>query len=261
MSDFVSFNLQLYLLVLARILALIFSAPLLSSRSIPVVAKLGLALFTAVAVAPGAESAWHFPMVPGEFWGLLLGEALLGLVMGFFLKMLFTAFTCAGHLLSIPIGLSGARIADPVSGEESTVMGQFFDLMAIFVFLYVSGFYRIFYIGISSSFNAFSAYDIVSGREHLASLLVHGLGNMFCQSLVLALPVLGIMLLVTVSMGILSRSVPEMNMLVNGFPLSLMIGFIMLFMAVPFLMEAFGKVLDSGFCVLEQWIDSAGGPV
>jgi flagellar biosynthetic protein FliR len=124
-------NALLYFLLFARIIAVIEVAPLLSSSSVPQIAKVTLALMTALIVLPGvAESGYPIPENGLSFAFLVVGEAILGIIIGFFLVVIFTAFQVAGQFFSLQMGFGASEVYDPLAQIEIPLMGQYINLMA-----------------------------------------------------------------------------------------------------------------------------------
>ncbi len=243
---FAEFN--LFLLIAARVLALVETAPLLSGEAIPQVAKIGLAGFAAAAVYPAVHAAGYPIPVDGAAYALLLiGEAMIGVIMGFFLTTLFSAFGMAGQFYSLQIGFGASETYDPLAEVEIPIMGQFLNLIAMFVFVATEGFQKLFLIGVQGSFKAMRAIDLVERRKDLVQFLVKEVGALFMQSLVLSLPVLGTLFIISVALGLLSKAAPQMNLLTEGFPISLIVTFTIMFSALPLMMEAFSRLIGAGF--------------
>lgn len=239
---------SLFLLIAARILALIETAPLLSGEGIPQVAKVGLAGLTAVAILPAVRAAGYAIPADGAAYALLLvGEAMIGVIMGFFLSTLFAAFSMAGQFYSLQIGFGASETYDPLSEIEIPVMGQFLNLIAMFVFVSTSGFQRLFIVGVQGSFKAMKAIDLVTRRDDLVQFMGQAVGALFTQALILSMPVLGTLFIVTVALGLLSKAAPQMNLLTEGFPISLIITFSIMVAALPLMMEAFSRLIGAGF--------------
>jgi len=239
---------NLFLLIAARVLAFVEVAPLLSSAGVPQVAKIGLAGFAAAAVFPAVKAAGYAVPDNGTLYAMLLaGEAMIGLIMGFFLSILYAAFTTAGQFFSLQIGFGASETFDPLAEVELPLMGTFLNLVAMFIFVATSGFQKLFLIGVQGSFSAMRAADLVARRDDLVQFLLRATGALFQQSLVLAMPVLGTLFVISVAMGLLSKAAPQMNLLTEGFPISLAVTFFLLVTALPFMMEAFSRLVESGF--------------
>ena len=250
----ISENAQLYFLIFVRVLALVEIAPLLSSEGIPQIAKIGLAFFATVAVFPWIKTA-GYPIPPnGLFYGaLVIGEALIGIVIGFFLQVVYAIFSAAGQFFTLQMGFGASEVFDPLAQIEIPIMGQFFNLMAMFVFIAVGGFQRVFLIGVFRSFEAAKALDFVAGREHVFALIFKSLTGLFEQAMIISFPVLGTLLLVSISMGLLAKAAPQMNLLMLGFPISISVGFLMLIFAMPFIIEVVARIIDNSFTELLEF--------
>ena len=232
---------QLYFLVFARVFALILSAPLLGSRSLPVAVKAALALLTAYVVAPAMVERYDSSMEGLLFWAMLTGEALIGVVIGFFLQIIYTVCVAAAGMLSIRI-------------ETENLM----NVAAMAVFVTAAGFYKVFYMGVSASFKSMTALDILKCRQDMAKLLVTGLSDMFAQAVVMALPVVGVLLIMTLALGLLARLTPQINFFPGTWPLFMGVGLLILALVLPVLMDSLGRFMDYGFYAVSDLLKSGG---
>jgi flagellar biosynthetic protein FliR len=241
--------------VFFRIIAMVQIAPLLSSAAIPQIAKIGLSFFLASIVFPGVlEAGYAMPDAPLQYFLLLLGEVLIGIILGFFLVLIFSAFQLAGQFFSLQMGFGASQVFDPMAQIEIPLMGQFLNIIAMFVFLYVSGFSKFIVVGIFRSFEALRAVDLVAGRQPLLDMFLRSLGSLFETALTVAFPILGTLFLVSVSMGLLAKAAPQMNLLMMGFPIAIGAAFLILFLLLPLLMNTFGVIIDASFENLSRLI-------
>jgi len=248
-------NALLYFLLFARIIAVIEVAPLLSSSSVPQIAKVTLALMTALIVLPGvAESGYPIPENGLSFAFLVVGEAILGIIIGFFLVVIFTAFQVAGQFFSLQMGFGASEVYDPLAQIEIPLMGQYINLMAMFVFVSVGGFQKVFYTGILQSFRVARAYDFLTQRDYLLDFMGSSIGGIFAQALVISLPILGILMIESITMGLLAKAAPQMNLLMMGFPVSIGLAFLGILLITPYLIEAFTVVIDDGFGAIMEFL-------
>ena len=127
---------------------------------------------------------------------------------------------------------------DPLAEIEIPLMGQFLNVVGMFTFLVVSGAQKLVLVGVYRSFQAVRAADLVAGRGLLAGELVASIGRLFADALTISFPILGTLLLVSVAMGLLAKAAPQMNLLLMGFPFSIGVAFLIMVLAMPFLMEA-----------------------
>jgi flagellar biosynthetic protein FliR len=239
---------DLFFIIAVRVLAMIETAPLLSGDGVPQVAKVGLAGFAASAVFPWVKEAGYImPSNAGSYVAIVLGEAMIGIIIGFFLTMIFNAFTTAGQFFSLQMGFGASTTYDPLAQVEIPVVGQFLNLVAMFVFVTTSGFQRLFLIGVKGSFQALRAVDLLSRRADFMGYVAGSLGSLFQNALLLAFPIFGTLLLISVTTGLLSKAAPQINLLTEGFPISILVAFLLMTSAMPFMIEAFSSLVDIGF--------------
>ena len=248
MTDQLLANAQVFFLVFARVLAMTQVAPVISSEGIPFVARTGLAFMAAVTVFPWVlEAGYAIPDTLGAYVILLIGEAMIGILVGFYVTVLYSAFLVSGQFFSLQLGFAASQVMDPLSQVQIPVMGQFLNLVAMLIFVTTLGFQRLFLTGVYGSFRALRAIDLVLQREDIVIMVVTSLSRMFEYALMLAFPILGTMILIQVTMGLLAKSAPQMNLLMLGFPASILVAFSILVVAVPLLMTQFDRILDMSF--------------
>ena len=248
--------------MLFRVIAMVEIAPLLSSTAIPQVAKIGLSLFIAGVVFAGVlERGDVLPETGLHFFLLLVGEVLIGLLIGFFLVLIFAAFQLAGQFFSLQMGFGASQVFDPLAQIEIPLMGQFLNIVAMFVFVSTSGFYKFMLHGVHRSFLALRAMDLVTGRTAWFGLFVTSLGRLFETALTISFPILGALFLVSISVGLLAKAAPQMNLLMMGFPMAIGMAFLILLLIMPLLMQSFGHIIDTSFEGLARLMsDMRGGP-
>jgi flagellar biosynthetic protein FliR len=250
-------NTQLFLLVFFRIIAMVELTPLLSSSSIPQLAKIGFAFFVASAAFPGVlASHYAIPANAVDYFLLILGEVAIGLLIGFLLNLIFSAFQLAGQFFSLQMGFGASEVFDPLSQIEIPLMGEFLNLIAMLVFITMSGTTKFLLVGVQRSFQYLRAVDLVTHREGIMAMLVSGLGGLFQSALQISFPILGTLLLVSVAMGLLAKAAPQMDVLSMGFPISIGVSFLLV--TLPFLMDSMGRIIDGSFQTLGAFISEAG---
>lgn len=268
-----------FLLIAARAFAMIQVAPLLSSEAIPMVAKFALAGFVAFAALPTAEifmaantSAGIVTLPGGEttdlrfepfglrFALLLIGEGIIGIIMGFYLTIIFTTFLTAGQFFTLQMGFGASETFDPLSQIENPLMGQFLNLVSMLVFIAIGGFHRLF-TGFWRSMQSINTISLIEGREPVVSMIVSGLSQLFLDAFVISLPILGTLFLTSLTTGLISKAAPQINILSEGFPIAIMVAFFLLFASLPFMLEAFSRVIDSGFSNIQTLLIQIGRPI
>ncbi|MDR0399688.1 MAG: flagellar biosynthetic protein FliR [Treponema sp.] len=254
-----------FLLIAVRALAIIETAPLLSSDAIPQAAKISLAALAAFAVLPQAGSYPLLSVDPAVlnpqglyFFFLIIGEAVIGVITGFFITIIFSAFTTAGQFFSLQMGFGASETFDPLSQIENPLMGQYLNLIAMLVFLLSGGFQELFLGGFWRSLQSLSTASLASGREHVLGMLLAGLSRLFLDALVISMPILGTLFLVSLTTGLISKAAPQINILSEGFPISITVTFLLIFVSLPYMTEAFSRVIDSGFASFQDLLIRAG---
>ncbi|MBN1698329.1 MAG: flagellar biosynthetic protein FliR [Spirochaetales bacterium] len=223
-------------------------APLLSSSAIPQIAKVGISLFVGIVIFPGVV-ADGYPL-PDDFIHyalLVIGEALIGIIIGFFLYVVYSSFQVAGQFFSLQMGFGASEVFDPLAQIEIPLLGQFFNLVAMLIFVATGGFQKFIVVGMSGSFKAIKAINIVIGRERILSVFMGSLGRLFESALMISFPILGTLFIISISVGLLAKAAPQMNLLMMGFPIAIGVAFLIIFATIPFLMETFRHMLDAGF--------------
>ncbi len=246
----------LLLLLFVRIFAMLTIAPVLSSTAIPSIVRSALSLLTAVIIFPWVfEAGYPIPDAGLQYAMLLIGEIMIGIITGFMLSVIFAIFLVAGQFFSFQMGFGASQVYDPLAMVEIPLMGQFLNLVAMLVFLVNDGMRKLFLIGVLRSFESISALDLLSRKEHFGRMAAQAMVDLFRHALVISFPILGTLLLISVTLGLLAKAAPQMNLLMLGFPLKIGVAFFMMFVTMPFLMEAFARIIDAGFLEIARFLN------
>ena len=250
-------NTQLFFLIFARVMALLQIAPLLSSGGIPQVVKISLSILSSFVLLPMvAQSGYPIPQEAFSYVLLLAGEALVGILLGFILVIVFSSFQVAGQLFSLQMGFGASEVFDPLAQIEIPLMGQYLNLMAMFVYVSLGGFQRYFLVALYQSFRTARAIDFLTQRDYLLRFMINSLGGLFMQALIMALPILGTLMLISITTGLFAKAAPQMNLLMLGFPISIGVAFLVILLILPILAESFSAVIDNGFSEVLKLLSS-----
>ncbi len=253
MLDYLVSQAPLFLLVAVRVFAVLQTMPLVSSASVPRVAKIGLTGCIAYFLVPVAyNQGYHVDPYSLDFIALLIGEGLIGVITGFFITMIFGAFSSAGQFFSLQMGFSAAEAYDALSQVENPLMGQYLNFLALLTFLQTKGFQKLFVSGVFKSFLSLNAFVLVEAREDFINFLLQGLTQLFFDAMMISFPMVATLFLVSVSMGILSKAAPQMNLLSEGLPITILVSFFLLWELMPVMIEYFSRLFDNSFTLLEQ---------
>lgn len=218
---------------LTRILALISAAPLFGNASVPASVKVGLGVMVALIVAPPVPA---LPATdPTSLAGLLilLQEMLIGLAMGFTVRVIFAAVEMAGEISSLTMGLGFATFFDPNTRGRSSAISQFLSLVATMAFLAVNA-HLVLLSALVESFTTLpiSASPVYGGG--FKQMADWG-GAVFSTGVQLSLPIVGALLMTNVALGVLTRAAPQLNLFGIGFPITLGVGLLVIAITLPYL--------------------------
>jgi flagellar biosynthetic protein FliR len=187
--------------------------------------------------------------VPDSFLPLLLmimSEALIGAALGFTARLIFAAAQLAGEVMGMQIGFSVANVIDPVSRANISLIGQVQYVFAILIFLATNA-HHVFFSVIADSFQIAPSL-FFHGSANWMSVIVELARNMFILAVKLSIPVIAVIFLSNVGLGIVARTVPQINVFIVGFPLHIAIGLIFFGLAMPL----GGMLLQNAYMDLSQ---------
>jgi flagellar biosynthetic protein FliR len=229
----------------ARVAAMVMTAPILSDASTPQPVRAGLALLITIVVAPTLPQMPPVAPFSGPGIALLLEQILIGAALGFAMQVAFAAITLAGDMIGLQMGLSFASFIDPEHNEQVPIIGSFLSILLMLYFLSMNGHLQL----IAALTDTFRSLPVAGDTLHLGDLhaLLVAAGDMFAAGFRIALPVIATMLLANLTLGMLMRTAPQVNLLAIGFPLTLALGFIVLTLMLPLLTVNFDEVIARGF--------------
>lgn len=241
-----------YLWPFLRIGALFVSIPIFSSHSVPVRVRTLTAMAVTAALAPALP-----PMPDIELFslgGLLVGiqQVVVGLAFGFVLNLAFGAIVFCGQNVAYNMGLGFASLIDPQTGVQVPVIAQFYLILATLLFLQMDAHLVAIQL-LADSFRSVPVDMEGLGRERLWSIVAWS-GRLFSTGVLMSLPIVGFLLLINLGFGVASRSAPQLNIFSVGFPVSLLVGLLLVWAGLPNLMHQFGEFLDETMRAIETAI-------
>ncbi len=233
--------------MLARVSVLFFLLPFFGARNVPALWKAGISLLLAVLLTPLVPSPPPFPATAlGTAVGLA-SEILLGFSIALGVRIILGSVQLAGQFMGFQMGFNMASAMDPETGGQSVVISQALHLFTVLVFFSVNG-HHLFIRALSESFDR-----VPPGSFFLTPGLVNALvalsNEMFVIALKLAAPIIIALFLSNLCLGIVARTVPQVNILMVGFPLNICLGLIFLGIVIanlgPFLTDLVGDMARS----------------
>jgi flagellar biosynthesis protein FliR len=227
-------HLEVFFLVFLRTLALMMTIPLFENRAVPVAFKAGLALALSVLLLPLVSvPGVAFPGDVVPFGIKVLGELMVGITMGFTVRLLFAAIQLAGQFMGFQMGFAVANVLDPQSSSQVSVIGMFYNIVAVLLFFAVDA-HHWFLRALVESFQIVPLLHMHFDAA-LCSRMVELSARMFGMALRIGAPVMVALLLTSVGLGLMAKVVPQMNVFIMAFPLQIGIGFLIMGLSLPFL--------------------------
>ena len=224
---------QAAVLIFTRVGAILLTAPLFSSGSIPVHVKIGLSFMLAVIVFP-LVSVNDILVLPLASLGIAMaGEVLIGVIIGFTARLLFAAVQLAGQLVGFQMGFGIVNVIDPQTSSQVSIIAQFENIITLLIFMAVNA-HHWFIMAIAKSFEVVPLLAF-SFTNSLMEALVRLSCDMFVVAAKVAAPIIAILLFTSVALGLLARTGPQMNIFIVGFPLKLAIGLLAVGLTLPLL--------------------------
>ncbi len=222
---------ELFFLIFIRVSAIVVMLPILGDRTTPARIKAGLSLLIALLVVPFVERPAG---VTEDLFSLGLkmgGELLIGVILGFAGRFLFEGIQLAGQLIGFQMGFSIVNIIDPVSSKQVSIIAEFQYLLAGLLFLAVDGHHLVIQ-AISESYTAVPVLGF-----HMTGALIQSIVDlsreMFVISMKISAPIIVALVFANIGLGLVARTVPQINIFVVGFPLQIAIGLLGIGLTAP----------------------------
>jgi len=243
-----------YLWPFLRIGAFVMVMPLIGSSFVPVRVRLLIAIALTIVMAPLLPS-----MPTTEFLSLsgvlmTVQEIAVGVAMGFLVQLVFDAITLGGQVIAMSMGLGFAVFLDRTRGVNIPVLGQLFLMLGMLIFLSLDGHLALIRL-VADSFQLLPAG---SGGPSLTALsaLLEWSGQVFVVAVKIALPAITALIVVNLSFGVMSRAAPTLNLFAVGFPVAMLLGFVVIFLNLESLQENVSLFLEETLTMLPRWLAS-----
>jgi flagellar biosynthetic protein FliR len=234
----------------SRILGFFSTAPLLSQNSFPVTTRIGLAIVMTILLMPGIPLMMTVDPLSMDGLLILINQFLIGISIGFVMRVIFSAIEMAGELIAVSMGLGFATFYNPQTQAQTIVISQFLSLLALAVFLSTN----LHLVMLESFFDSFKTIPI--DQISLAPIAFRDLAywgsNIFSIGLQLSLPIVTTLLIANIALGILTKAAPQLNLFGIGFPITIGIGFLMLSINMPYWSNPIINSLDLGIQMIRQ---------
>jgi flagellar biosynthetic protein FliR len=243
---------------LARVLALIAIAPVFSNIALPERIKIVLGVAITLAIIPALPP---MPAIQAGSWlglAILAEQVAIGMLIGFALRIAFAAVDLAGQLIGLQMGLSFAVFYDPTTASQAPVVSEFLALLSTLIFLALNGHLLI----LSLLAQSFTLLPVTASPFFAAkgfmTVLAWG-ATMFAAGVLLALPLIAALLIANIAMGVLSRVAPQLNLCAIGFPVTIVAGFAVIAISLPYFAAALQRLFEQSFMAMTAIMKVASG--
>lgn len=255
-----SINLQAlpgFLLVLIRVTSFFVTLPIFSYRNVPTRHKVAFSFFLALIMyftIPIPEIT-----VNAEYFLLMLKEAAVGIAVGLLAYIVIGAIQIAGGFIDFQMGFAIANVIDPQTGAQSPLIGQYLYMITMLFILAVNG-HHLMIDGV------FYSYDFIPIDHFLPlqdegwiAFVIDAFNQMFVIAFLMAIPVVGCLFLVDVALGIIARTVPQLNVFVVGLPLKIFIGLSVLVIGMVFYVMLIRNLFETMLTTMREFMQILGG--
>ena len=234
---------QSFLFILMRVMPILFMMPLFSGTYIPHPLKVTFSLVVSLVLLPIVRvEPQRFPPDPWSLTFFMISELMIGLILGLSMKLIFSGLQLAGEFAGFQMGFGVAHVVDPQSGIDTTVMAQLNYLIGLLVFCSIDG-HHWFFRALVQSFQLLSPGELHLGEgiyRHFLNLS----GKMFIIAIQMVAPVVVVLILIQIALGLVAKTVPQINILVTSFPLTVGAGLIFLGLSMDLLWPYLRALLD-----------------
>lgn len=243
LSAWTETKLILFVLIFMRNIGLLIGAPFFQSRNIPNALRISLALFLALLFLPLFKTSGT---LPSTFWQaafLMVQEVLLGLIMGYILYLTFAGIQLAGQIIEVPIGFGMVNVLDPQTGGQMPIIGQLYQLVAVWLFLLVKGDHVLIKV-LTQSFKLLPVGAPLAFSKGLP-LVLRTFSNLFILAIQIATPIVGVLFLTNIGLGVLAKLIPQINVFFLGFPLKVFLGMLLLILSLPVFIRWLAEIFSA----------------
>lgn len=233
---------EVFLFVFIRMSGIFIITPIFSRRNIPNTTKIVFTFFIALLMINTVNMA-NFDYGEFDIIVMMIKELMVGLMIGFITYLFFISLYIAGQIMDMQIGFGMVNVFDPQSNAQVPIIGTLYHILAILFFLTIDGHH----ILIKSLINSYEVLPIGKFvfNEALLTQIIRVFGQIFIIGFKISSPILATIFLSNVLLGILARTIPQMNVFVVGMPLKITVGILTLIVMVPLYLPALQHIFDN----------------
>lgn len=233
-----------------RISSMFISIPVFSVRALPAKIRVIAGLLITLVLAPVLPDMPTVAMFSYLGFLITVQQIAIGLATGFILQMVFSVMLVTGQSIAFSMGLGFASMVDPTTGVQVPVVAQIFIVSTSLIFLGVNGHLLVIEM-LAESFYTLPVGVVGLSLNDLWLIIVWS-SQIFAAGVLLALPIMAALLFVNISFGVAARAAPQLQIFGIGFPITIMIGMVLIWMYLSNALNVFSVVLTDGFKLISQ---------
>lgn len=238
-------QIYIFIFIFIRITALLVMIPVIGERTVPLRVKGGLAILISLLVSPAVQMDLSSLQAGNEIIILTIamaGEAMIGIVIGLATKIIFAGVQYAGEMIGIQIGFSIVNVIDPVSSSQISIISEFQYLIALLVYLAIDAHHTLIFAIVDSYrvVKPFSYHFSGPLTEHILMLSK----ELFVMAVKISAPIMAVLLFTNMALGVIARTVPQINVFIVGFPVQIAVGLIVYSLTAPLLVMLVQRILS-----------------
>ncbi|WP_446808796.1 flagellar biosynthetic protein FliR [Methylomonas sp. 2BW1-5-20] len=233
-----------------RISSMFISVPVFSVRALPAKVRVMLSALITFVIMPTLPAMPNIQVFGYQGVMVTLQQVVLGLTSGFILQMVFSIMLFAGQTIAYSMGLGFASMVDPATGVQVPVIAQLFVIGGSLLFLAVDGHLLLIEM-LAQSFHTLPVGTIGMDKTDLWRVISWS-SLIFADGLLLSMPVMATLLFVNISFGVASKAAPQLQIFGVGFPITIMLGMVLIWIGLPTMLEGFSDMLHSGFALIGE---------
>ena len=240
-----------FLWPLFRIAGFMMVAPVIGSQLVPARIRLIAAVAVTVVVAPVLPAMPQLEPLSLQALVIVAQQLFIGILLGFFLQMIFQVLVLAGQMIAMQMGLGFASMMDPTNGVNVAVVSSFYLMFTTALFIAFDGHLEMLRVLVESFYSVPVLPSLANG-DGITIAIVSQISWIFSSAMLIALPALTALLISNFAFGIMTRAAPQLNIFALGFPVALMFGLFLIWLTLPTVGEVAAGLFDQGFDVLRN---------
>jgi len=225
-----------------RIAAFIAVVPVFGARIVPTRIRMLIAISLTIVIVPILPPPTAIDPLGVDGMLITMAQVMIGVAMGFTVKLIFGAIETGGHIMAQTMGLGFAQMNDPANGVTVPVVSQFYIIMATLLFLALNG--HLVVIDVLAESFTMLPVSMQGISPDGIWMLIEWSSWIFTGAVLMSLPVVVALLLINVAFGVMMRAAPQLNVFAVGFPLTLTFGFIFMWASLEIFLPQFNSLFE-----------------